>query len=119
MEDYTISFEFEVVEGYNVYNAKELGYMDNRTNGAEADAWNAFKEANNLASDYFPTNLIFHKNIDITVNDVPGYFFYTAEELNKSDEYAPTKQQIKESSTWFNERFYEYVYEKPWRWSNI
>ena len=60
MEDYTISFEFEVVEGYNVYNAKELGYMDNRTNGAEADAWNAFKEANNLASDYFPTNFVVH-----------------------------------------------------------
>lgn len=85
VEDYTISFELEVVEGYNVYNAKELGYMDNRANGAEADAWNAFKKANNLASDYFPTNLIFHKNIDITVNDLPGYFFYTAEELNKSD----------------------------------
>lgn len=85
VEDYTISFEFEVVEGYNVYNAKELGYMDNRTSGTEADAWKAFKEANNLASDYFPTNLIFHKNIDVTVNDIPGYFFYKAEELNKSD----------------------------------
>ena len=43
VEDYTISFEFEVVEGYNVYNAKELGYMDNRTSGTEADAWKAFK----------------------------------------------------------------------------
>lgn len=85
VEDYTVSFEFEVVDGYNVYNAKELAYMDNRTSGAQADAWKAFKEANGLDATFAPTNLIFHKNIDITVNDLPGYFFYSAAELNSGD----------------------------------
>ena len=80
-----MTFTFDVIDGYNVYDAKELSYIDNRTSGDEAAAWKAFKVENNLDENYKPTNLILHTNINITANDVPTYFFYTKDELSKSD----------------------------------
>lgn len=84
-EDYTISFEFDVVDGYNVYSAKELAYVDNRKEGEDAAAWDAFKVKNNLQTNYYPNQVILHKDIVLTTKDVPELFFYTKEELNSSD----------------------------------
>ncbi len=85
-DKYTVSFECQVEDGFNVYDAKELGYIDTRSNTEEADAWKTFKEANGMDINYKPSNLFFQNNIDVTVESVPGYFFYTKEEIgNASD----------------------------------
>lgn len=89
-DKYTISFNIEVVDGFNAYNAKDLAYV----NGVRTDyftdklgnktyfdeAWNEFKEANGLVLNYNPTRVILHNNIKITKDDLPSAFFYSAEE---------------------------------------
>ena len=93
----TKSFTVDVVDGYNVYDAKELGYFDTRTQGFTDDTpimendkdweckWPEFKTANNLRADYYPASLIFQKDIKVTTADLPANFFYTkaeAQDLN-------------------------------------
>ena len=89
---YTKSVTVEVVDGYNVYNAKELGYFDTRGKDDPIDAptletnkkweskWYQFKEANGMKVDYTPAALIFQTNIKVTTKDLPSNFFYTAAE---------------------------------------
>ena len=88
----TKSITVDVVDGYNVYNAKELGYFDTRPQGFTEDApimendkaweckWAEFKTANNLRADYNPSALIFQKDIKVTTADLPANFFYTKAE---------------------------------------
>ena len=89
---YTKSVTVEVVDGYNVYNAKELGYFDTRGKDDPIDAptletnkkweskWYQFKEANGMNVNYTPAALIFQTNIKVTTKDLPSNFFYTAAE---------------------------------------
>ena len=84
-EKYTVNYEFDVVDGYNVYTPKELAYLENRKSGNEADAWNAFKTENGLQLDFYPHAFIFQNDIVLTAKDVPSYFFYQEHELSKSD----------------------------------
>ena len=91
----TKSITVDVVDGYNVYNAKELGYFDTRPQDSTLDTpvmeddtdwkckWDEFKTANGMRTDYHPAALIFQKDIAITKDDVPANFFYTAEEAVK------------------------------------
>ena len=86
----TRSITVDVVDGYNVYNAKELGYFDTRPQDYEHDVprmedddnwkakWAEFKIANNMNPDYLPASLILQTDIAVTANDVPSNFFYTA-----------------------------------------
>ena len=88
----TKSITVEVVDGYNVYDAKELAYFDTRVADdtiddhiMEGDArwyckWTEFKTANNLRNNYAPAALILQKDIAVTTNDLPANFFYTASE---------------------------------------
>ena len=89
--NYHAEYLFNVVEGYNVYEAKELSYLDTRHgddhgdwHGGDVagftDQWDAFKEANGLDKTYEPSSLILHKNIKVTTEDVPANFFYSKEE---------------------------------------
>ncbi len=85
----TKTLTVDVVDGYNVYNAKELGYFDTRPQDSVQDTptmeddkdwackWPEFKTANNMNPDYRPTALIFQKDIAITPDDLPANFFYT------------------------------------------
>ena len=100
VESYTKKFTVEVVDGYNVYNAKELGYFDTRHGDAEPDAdklngdvaglvlhWDDFKTANGLDATLEPAALLLHKDIKVTAADVPAGLFYTqaqADELGDS-----------------------------------
>ena len=89
---YTKTVTVDVVDGYNVYNAKELGYFDTRGKDDPVDAptletdkkweskWYQFKEANGMKVDYTPAALIFQTNIKVTTKDLPSNFFYTAAE---------------------------------------
>ena len=85
----TKSFTVEVVDGYNVTTAKELGYFDTRPQDSIQDTpimeddkdwlckWDEFKTANGMDINYHPAALIFQKDIAVTANDVPANFFYT------------------------------------------
>ena len=89
---FTKSITVDVVDGYNVYNAKELGYFDTRPLDFTSDSptmedgnalkikWADFKTANNMDANYVPASLIFQTNIAVTPNDLPANFFYTAEQ---------------------------------------
>ena len=88
----TKSITVEVVDGYNVYDPKEIGYFDTRVENDTVDAptmendqkwqckWTQFKTANGLNPSYHPAALIFQKDIKVTTADLPSNFFYTAEE---------------------------------------
>ena len=86
----TKNITVEVVDGYNVYTAKEVSYFDTRVKDDEIDdivmegdqrwkaQWYDFKTANGLDPTYRPASLIFQKDIKVTTADVPSNFFYTA-----------------------------------------
>ena len=98
-ESASVKYEVSVVKGYNVYTAKELGYIDQR-HGDGLDPqdwkagdtagfrpmWDAFKLANGLRADYNPDCLILQDNIKVTKDDIPANFFYTAEELKNAND---------------------------------
>lgn len=91
-ERFTKSVTVEVVDGYNVYDAKELGYFDTRTKDSTVDApnmengekwqckWYDFKKDNGLDSELHPASLIFQTNIEVTTDDLPANYFYTKAE---------------------------------------
>lgn len=91
-ERFTKSVTVEVVDGYNVYDAKELGYFDTREKDSTVDAqnmengekwkcgWYDFKKDNGLNPDLHPASLIFQTNIKVTVDDLPANYFYTKAE---------------------------------------
>ena len=86
----TKNITVEVVDGYNVYNAKEISYFDTRVKDDEVDditmegderwkcQWYDFKTANGLDPTYRPASLIFQKDIKVTTADIPSNFVYTA-----------------------------------------
>jgi len=82
---FTKSLDFKVVDGYNVYDAKELGYFNKRIDG-DQDAWDAFMTANGYESKEVHS-LIFHNNLEITTADFPSIYIYNEgdSDLNASD----------------------------------
>ena len=84
--EFTKEYVVDVIDGYNVTNAKELAYIQNHDgdmkdigsiDGANYKTiWDAFKTANNLTLDYYPAGLILHDDILVTKNDVPSEYFY-------------------------------------------
>lgn len=95
IDEYTVSYEVNVIDGYNVYDAKEMAYMNNSTYNMsdsssfnkinEKEVWDAFKTSNNLKLDYYPANLILHKNIVIEDKDIPSQYFFSDDEIHSSD----------------------------------
>ena len=69
----SIPFEFEVVDGWNVYNAKELSIVDNSNDEGK---WTDIKQAAGLVNK--TTNaVILHNDIDITTNDIPSVHIFS------------------------------------------
>lgn len=95
----SVTYSVKVIKGYNVYNAKEVSYIDQRT-GNDLDmtswrngdiigfknGWEAFKTANGLNPNYRPDCLIFQDNINVTTSDIPSSFVYTAKELKTAND---------------------------------
>ena len=65
LDKYSITLNIEVVDGYNVYDAKEFAYANNRTDEFK-QAWEDFKVDNGLLTNYYPSKLILHTNINIS-----------------------------------------------------
>jgi len=88
------SYEYfvESMAGYNIYNVKELSYIDTTTasyidRGAgdcdEYDAnWRGFKAANGLSATLAPSAVILHSNMVITPSALPAEMFYTEADAN-------------------------------------
>ena len=99
--DYTATFTFNVVTGYNAYTAADLAYIANSpaaitgdrnakpnsrneytgTNCTQA-GWKAFRDAHGLTLD--PTQIeaiIFHADITVTADDITQDMLFTAEEV--------------------------------------
>lgn len=101
-EKYTVKFVCQVEDGYNVYDAKELGYIDTRTTGETGEAWQAFKKANNMDVNYKPANLFFQNNINITTDSVPSCFFYTKEEIGNASDAEIAVGSLKDYEEFYN-----------------
>lgn len=73
-----LSFEIEVVEGYNVHTIAELSMLDNHN-----AIWAEYKAAHGLSMDVKPKGIILHDDMKVTVNDLPAGFFYTANDITE------------------------------------
>ena len=85
LANFTQVLEVEVVDGYNVYEAKELGYIDCRSSKISEeemalDAWTNFKVAKGMNASLKPNNLILQHDVMITLEDVPSQVLYGSSE---------------------------------------
>ncbi|MCQ2801948.1 MAG: Ig-like domain-containing protein [Bacilli bacterium] len=101
--DATANYQFEVAKGFNVYRPEELSYFDStnaswyseehqyvlsgETRGKDPSGmprtiidYPKFKREHNLNENASYNNLVFHSNFDITPNDIPAEFLYSANE---------------------------------------
>lgn len=97
--DYTVQFEFIVSDGYNAYTALDLAYIENRGTGdsTSGDEWVNFKNEKGLDVEYAPAGIYLHDNIEVTVKDVPQYFFYTKEEVAGAVDAARAEGSLKDN----------------------
>ena len=99
---FTKSIDVEVIDGYNVYNAKELGYFDTREANSTEDSfrmengqdwqckWTEFKTANGMNPELHPAALILQKDLKVTTADLPANFFYSAADAAAAGDAAAT-----------------------------
>lgn len=77
-----ISFEVEIVNGYNVHNVKELSVIDN--NAATKTYWSSYKTQNNIPQDLNIDTVVLHNNINVTMQDVPTAYKYVQGDADSS-----------------------------------
>ncbi|MBQ3495185.1 MAG: hypothetical protein IJA76_00650 [Clostridia bacterium] len=94
---YSAAFEFVVVDGYNVYEEIELGYMHYKSATAANNegcrditdankAWNEFLTENGYTRDPGSIKaIILHDNMNITAEDIPSHYLYSEEEIDNSN----------------------------------
>ena len=90
-----IVFEFEVIDGYNIYNATELSVVDNVNYN---NVWTAYKTAHNIALDLNIKSAIIHNNISVEKEDLPDAFFWSEEEVAGDPDYDRVLGSLKDSS---------------------
>lgn len=77
VNDWTLSLEFKVVDGYNVTNAKELGLMNNYDDSDTIDSneeWATFLTNSNITKPSNLKGLVLHNDLEVTTNDLPSAF---------------------------------------------
>lgn len=104
---YTTVMTCKVGDGYNVYEAKELGYLDNRTTGAEGEAWTNFKEENKMNVNYVASNIYLHNDINVTSKSLPSYFFYSEEEVKGAADYSRALGSLKDFTSLYQKTLNE------------
>lgn len=90
LSEYTVSFEVEVVEGYNVYTVREFGYINNydlrnTTDASEGQkGWVDYRAKKEYALTADQINelkgVVMHSDISITAEDFPSSFIYGEDE---------------------------------------
>ena len=68
-----VSFEFEIVDGYNIQSKAELSIIDN--NAKTQDDWAELKTQNNVPS-VNPNAVVIHGSYVLTDADVPSNYYY-------------------------------------------
>ena len=102
------SLTFEVVDAYNVYDAKELNILTNTSGKALYDFGQTTKDQLQAATDFLANNgitrpevlsgIVFHSNLTITMNDLPSEYFYSY----TSAQFGPTKHFIDHFSVYMH-----------------
>ncbi|MGN1222957.1 MAG: bacterial Ig-like domain-containing protein [Christensenellales bacterium] len=70
----TITFVAEIVDGYNVTNAKELSVLNN--SAKSKTAWSSLKQANGIDEDLIVSAIVLHGSITLSDSDFPTSYFY-------------------------------------------
>ena len=106
VDDYAVEYEVNVVDGYNVYEAWELLYMDNSTDAVCYNSyfhfWDALKAEKGI--NYSPNALVIQADLALTAEDLPAQFLWSDadEGLAQSDsDYERAKGSLKDYSTLF------------------
>lgn len=101
--DFLVTFEFKVINGYNVYNADDLSVVDNTNMG---DKWNTLKSTNKISTDLNISAVILHNDISIRKENLPEIHFYKEGDvvndiaLNKNDiDYDRALGSLKDSGS--------------------
>lgn len=90
----SVNFEFKIVDGWNVYTAKDLCMIeydrlsfeaDNEEHGTADRQWKQFKTANGYDVNKKVAAVILHNDISITKEDIPASFLYKESDVNPSD----------------------------------
>ena len=90
-----IVFEFDVIDGYNIYNAADLSVIDNANLGGK---WTDIKTANGIDLDLNVNAVIMHNNILIEKEDIPERHFWKSEEVLGASDYDRVLGSLKDSS---------------------
>ena len=96
-----VDCEVSVVDGFNVYTAKQLSVVDNGADAERGNPWADIKQAEGLTN-VNPSAVILHSDIMITADDLPASLTYT---LNQDISYyreadaASKTNPVKGSST--------------------
>ena len=75
-------FDFEVVDGWNAYSAKDISLIDNMN---EESKWTEYKTANNISLNQKISSIILHDNITLKNSDLPASQFMGPDEVKPSD----------------------------------
>ncbi len=74
-----VECEVSVVDGFNVYNARQLSVVDNGADADRGNPWADIKEAEGLTG-VNPAAVILHNDILMTAEDIPTSLTYTLSE---------------------------------------
>lgn len=111
----TLTFEFVVVDGFNVYNAADLSAIDNENmQGKWTDLKNAWMESGAANGDLFNVNtntFILHNDIKITDDMIPALHFWTAEEVAGAADAEYAVGSLKDSAS-IDSKPYAFVYKR-------
>ena len=80
LDDLTASHEVEIVDGYNVTNAKELNLITNGNSDYmknQLELVEVFLNNNGITRPENLKSVIFHNNITVTTDDIPAEYLYT------------------------------------------
>jgi len=107
VSSYKKSFDVDVIDGFNVYNAKELAYFNKNRTDDFKEAWDTFMKDNQLNDTNDKRALIIHDDINVTTSDIPSKFFYSEEEVKGQTDYGRALGSLKDYTNIYRHVFTE------------
>ena len=96
-----VECEVSVVDGFNVYTAKQLSVVDNGIDAERGNPWADIKQAEGLTN-VNPSAVILHNDILMTAEDIPASLTYTLDKeitYYREGDAATKANPVKGSST--------------------
>lgn len=91
------TFEFEVVDGWNAYSAKDISLVDNVN---EEGKWTEYKTNNGIDLSLKVNSIILHDNITLKDSDFPASQFLGTDEVKPGDaDYSLALGSLKDSNS--------------------